>query len=187
MKIIKDNLANLMTISRLFLLPVMVWLLFIPESWAAWLCLFIYIIAATTDYLDGYAARKLNQISDFGTFLDPISDKIFVSTLLIMLVANGTISGAWIILVMLVFAREFLVSGLREYLGARSIKLPVTNLAKIKTTAQMLSLGFLIMAGHAPYTYEIGLIFLSLATALTLITGISYIIAGFKHFKNAES
>lgn len=187
MKIIKDNLANFMTISRLFLLPVMIWLLYIPADWAAWLCLFIYMIAATTDYLDGYLARKFNQISDFGTFLDPISDKIFVSTLLIMLVANGTITGAWIILVILIFAREFLVSGLREFLGAKSIKMPVSFLAKIKTTAQMLSLGFLIMSGHAPYTYEIGLIFLITATALTLITGTSYVISGFKHFKNAES
>lgn len=187
MKKIKDNLANILTTSRLFLLPVMVWLLYIPESWAAWLCLFLYMIAATTDYLDGYAARKLNQISDFGTFLDPISDKIFVSTLLIMLVANGTVAGAWIILVILIFTREFLVSGLREYLGAKDIKLPVTVLAKIKTTTQMLSLGFLIMAGHAPYTLELGLIFLSVATVLTLVTGLGYVRAGFKHFKNAQS
>lgn len=187
MNIIKNNLANLMTVSRLFLLPVMVWLLYIPHSWAAWLCLFLYIIAATTDYFDGYTARKLNQISDFGTFLDPISDKIFVSTLLIMLVANDTINGGWIILVILIFAREFLVSGLREYLGGKSIKVPVSFLAKIKTTAQMLSLGFLIMAGHAPYTLELGQIFLLLATILTLLTGISYMRAGFKHFKNVES
>lgn len=176
-----------MTVSRLFLLPVMVWLLYIPAAWAAWLCLFLYMIAATTDYLDGYTARKLNQISDFGTFLDPISDKIFVSTLLIMLVANGTITGGWIILVILIFAREFLISGLREYLGGKNVKVPVSFLAKIKTTTQMLCLGFLIMAEHAPHTLEIGLIFLSLATVFTLITGISYMRAGFKHFKNAES
>lgn len=182
MKILKNNAANLLTISRLFLLPVMVWLLYIPQSWAAWLCLFLYIIAATTDFFDGAVARKLNQISDFGTFLDPISDKIFVSTILIMLVANGAITGLWVLLVVAIFAREFLVSGLREYLGPKGIKVPVTFLAKIKTTAQMLSLGFLIMAGYAPYALEIGQIFLTIATALTLLTGAIYLIAGLKSF-----
>ncbi len=187
MNILKNNIANILTIARILLLPLIVALFYAEESWgapAAWLCLFIYIIAAITDFFDGYVARKLNQISAFGTFLDPISDKIFVSTLMILLVAFGRIEDSWIILVILIFAREFLVSGLREFLGPKNIKVPVTMLAKWKTTVQMLSLGFLILGPHAPYALDLGLVLLFLATILTLITGLSYMIVGIKHMKD---
>ncbi|MGH1378172.1 MAG: CDP-diacylglycerol--glycerol-3-phosphate 3-phosphatidyltransferase [Alphaproteobacteria bacterium] len=186
MDIIKNNIANILTVARLFLLPIIIALFFAEASWggfAAWLCLLIFAIAAITDFFDGYIARKYNQITAFGTFLDPISDKVFVSTLMILLVAFGKITGIWIICVILIFAREFLVSGLREFLGPKNIQMPVTKLAKWKTTVQMLSLGFLIIAGHAPYTLELGQVLLLIATVLTLITGISYMIVGLKHLK----
>ncbi len=186
MNIIKNNLANILTIARLLLLPVIIWLFYLESTWgwiAAWLCALIYAIASATDFFDGYIARKLNQISDFGTFLDPISDKIFVSSLMILLVAFGRIEGLWIILVILIFAREFMVSGLREFLGPKGIKVPVSKLAKWKTATQMLSLGFLILGGYAPYSLELGLVLLSIATILTLITGFIYMIIGFKHMK----
>ncbi len=186
MEIIKNNIANVLTVARLLLLPVIIALFFAESSWggfAAWLCLFIYAIASATDFFDGYIARKLNQISDFGTFLDPISDKIFVSSLMILLIAFGRIEGSWIILVILIFAREFMVSGLREFLGPKNIKLPVSRLAKYKTATQMLSIGFLIIGGYAPYALELGLILFALATVLTLITGFIYVIAGFKHME----
>ncbi len=137
-----------------------------------------------TDFFDGYIARKLNQISWFGTFLDPISDKIFVSTLLILLVAFNRIDGLWIILVILIFAREFLISGLREFLGAKDIKMPVSAMAKWKTSTQMLSIGFLILGNHAPYALELGQILLAIACALTIITGIHYLMIGLKHMKD---
>ncbi|PCJ98640.1 MAG: CDP-diacylglycerol--glycerol-3-phosphate 3-phosphatidyltransferase [Zetaproteobacteria bacterium] len=187
MDIIKNNLANILTVARLFLLPVIIFLFYVEDTWgsiAAWLCLLVYAIAAATDFFDGYIARKYNQITDFGTFLDPISDKIFVSTLLILLVAFGQIQGLWIICVILIFAREFLVSGLREFLGPKNIQMPVTKLAKCKTMVQMLSLGFLIIGQHAPYTLELGQVLLALATGLTLITGISYMFVGLKHIKD---
>ncbi|MGH1403550.1 MAG: CDP-diacylglycerol--glycerol-3-phosphate 3-phosphatidyltransferase [Alphaproteobacteria bacterium] len=187
MDIIKNNIANILTISRLFLLPVIIALFYAESSWggfAIWLCLFFYIIASITDYFDGYIARKLNQISAFGTFLDPISDKIFVSSLLILLTAFGKIDGLWLICVILIFAREFMISGLREFLGPKNVKVPVTRLAKWKTATQMLSLGFLIIGGYAPYAKELGLVLLLLATILTLITGLSYMITGFRHMKD---
>lgn len=187
MELIKNNLANILTIARLFLLPVIIALFFMEAYWggfAAYLCLFIYIIAAITDFFDGYIARKMNQITPFGTFLDPISDKIFVSSLLILLVAFQRIEGLWLILVILIFAREFLVSGLREFLGPKNVKMPVTKLAKWKTATQMLALGFLIIGNYAPYSKELGLVLLALATLLTLITGISYMIAGLKHMND---
>lgn len=176
------NLANIMTLFRLVLLPVMIVLFFIPTSWAAWTCLFIYIIGAVTDYLDGFFARKFGQVSDFGKFMDPISDKIFVATILLMLVAVGRIEGTMVLAVVVIIAREFMVSGLREFLGAREVKLPVTNLAKWKTTLQMLSLGFLIVSPYVPLTGLIGNIGLAGAALLTAITGWNYIRAGMKHF-----
>ncbi len=186
MQIIKNNIANILTIARLLLLPVIIALFFVEASWggvAAWLSLIVYAAAAGTDFFDGYIARKLNQISDFGTFLDPISDKIFVSSIMILLVAFGRIEGLWLILVIVIFAREFMVSGLREFLGPKGIKVPVSKLAKYKTATQMLSLGFLIIGEYAPYALELGLVLLSLATILTLVTGVSYMVIGFKHMK----
>ncbi len=186
---LESNLANTLTVARLLLLPVILGLFALESIWggfAIFLCLIVYIIAAITDYFDGYIARKLNQISDFGTFLDPISDKIFVASLLLLLAAFGKIGGIWLLLVMLIFAREFLISGLREFLGSKDVKVPVTNLAKYKTAAQMLSLGFLIIGGYAPFAKELGLLFLTAATVLTLMTGASYMKAGWQHMKSDE-
>ncbi len=187
MKFVRNNIANILTVTRLLLLPVIIALFFLQNSWggiAIWLSLFFYIIAAMTDYFDGYIARKLNQISWFGTFLDPISDKIFVSTILILLIAFGKIAGLWIILVIIIFAREFLISGLREFLGPKNIKMPVSMMAKYKTTVQMLALGFLIIANHAPYALELGLVLLAIACLLTVITGLQYMITGLKHMND---
>ncbi len=188
MNFIKNNIANILTVSRLLLLPFIIALFFAENTWggfAVWLCLLLYIIGSVTDFFDGYVARKLNQISGFGTFLDPISDKIYVSTLLILLVSFDKIEGVWIILVVLIFMREFLISGLREFLGPKNVKMPVSLLAKWKTTVQMLSLGFLIIGNdYAPYTTELGLWLLLLATALTLITGVSYMRVGMAHLRS---
>ncbi len=189
MKYIKNNIANILTISRLALLPFIVALFYMEASWGAlaiWPILFIYIVSALTDYFDGYLARKLNQITAFGTFLDPISDKIYVSILLILLVAFDKIDGLWLICVLLIFAREFLISGLREYLGPKNIQVPVSNLAKWKTATQMLCLGFLIIGGYAPYAKELGLVLLFFATVLTIVTGLSYMITGFHHLRNEK-
>lgn len=189
MNFIKNNLANILTVARLFLLPVMIALFFAEDQWgavAAWLCLVVYVVASITDFLDGYIARKLNQISAFGTFLDPISDKIFVASILVLLVAFGKVTDLGIILVIIIFAREFLISGLREFMGPMNIKVPVTKLAKWKTTVQMLSLGFLIVGDHAPYMRELGMFMLSAATVLTVLTGFNYMRASLRHFKKAQ-
>lgn len=182
MDIIKNNLANILTLSRLLLLPLIIALFYVQSGWSAWLCLILYAIAAATDYFDGYIARKYNQISAFGTFLDPIIDKIFVSSLLVLLVAFGQITGGWIVLVIIIFAREFLISGLREYLAPKNIQVPVSKLAKWKTAVQMLATGFLIISGYAPYVQELGHLLLALATIITVITGFSYVFEARKHF-----
>ncbi len=147
-------------------------------SGVTWVCFALYVLASLTDFFDGWLARKLNQISAFGTFLDPISDKIFVGSLLILLVAFDRLDGLWLIPVLLIFFREFLISGLREFLGPHDVKMPVTNLAKWKTTLQMLSLGFLILGPILPHVLEIGQWSLLAAAILTLITGWGYFKVG---------
>ena len=177
------TLPNILTMMRMLLLPLVICCFYLEADIgpvATWACFGVYVIASITDFFDGWVARKLNQISAFGTFLDPISDKIFVATLLILLVAFGRLEGLWILPVILIFFREFLISGLREFLGPHDVKMPVTNLAKWKTTVQMLSLGFLILGPAVPYTLAVGQWSLLLAAILTLITGWGYMKAGMK-------
>lgn len=180
------NLANCLTLFRLALLPFIIWLLFIPEDWAGLTALGLYAVGSITDWLDGYVARKYNQITEFGTFLDPISDKIYVASILVALVATHAIEGPWVILVILIFVREFTISGLREYLGPKQIKVPVSQLAKWKTTAQMIATGFLIVGPYVPYTWEIGLGALALATLLTLQTASTYLTLGLHHILRGD-
>ncbi|MCB1783180.1 MAG: CDP-diacylglycerol--glycerol-3-phosphate 3-phosphatidyltransferase [Alphaproteobacteria bacterium] len=189
MTFLKENFANILTVSRLFLLPIMIGLFYLEPAWggwAAWLCGLVYAIAAVTDFFDGYVARKYNQTSAFGTFLDPISDKIFVATLMILLVGAGRIAGLWLLPVIVIFAREFLISGLREFLGPKNVQVPVMRLAKWKTASQMLAIFFLIIGPYAPYALGLGLWLLMIAAVLTVITGAEYMIAGAKHFRTPE-
>lgn len=180
------NLANILTISRLILLPFIIGLFFCEEAAGAsamWPALGLYIVAALTDYFDGWVARKFNQTSAFGTFLDPISDKIFVAALLVTFVAFGRLDGVWIVPVVVILSREFLVSGLREYLGPKNIQLPVTTLAKWKTAAQMLSLGFLIIGPYLAYGLLAGQLLLLVAAVITVLTGATYLKAGLADMK----
>ena len=184
------TLPNILTMGRIAVLPFMFACFLLENTYGAgvvWLCFGLYVLAALTDFFDGWVARKFNQVSAFGTFLDPISDKIFVSCLLVLLVGFGRLDGIWMIPALLILFREFLVSGLREYLGPHNIKLPVTNLAKWKTTLQMVSLGFLILAPVLPYVLEIGRWSLLAAAILTLITGWGYMKAGWGFMKASDN
>jgi len=178
------NLPNILTLSRIATLPILIGLLFVPEIWAAWTALALYVLSALTDFLDGWIARKQNIVSEFGTFLDPISDKIFVVSLLFVLVGIGRLPEFWIIAPIIIVIRELLVSGLREFLGPKNVKLPVSKLAKWKTTFQMLALGFLIIGPFAPYALITGQWLLALAAALTLITGWGYLKTGMTHIQS---
>lgn len=179
------NLPNIMTIGRLLTLPLLVVLMMIDASWAAWSALGIYTLGCVTDFLDGYIARHYNLESNFGKFLDPIADKIFIATVLICLIANGNLSGWGVVPVLIILSREFLVSGLREFFGPKNIQFPVSKLAKWKTGIQMFALGFLIMGEYGvpvlPLNIEIGYTLLVIATILTAITGWTYMKEGLKH------
>ncbi|NIX76257.1 CDP-diacylglycerol--glycerol-3-phosphate 3-phosphatidyltransferase [Microvirga terricola] len=185
------NLANLLTYGRLVAVPVVVGLLFWPEDhWSRWAALAIFALAAVTDYLDGYIARAYAQQSSLGRMLDPIADKLLVAACLLMLVADKTIQGWALWAAIVILCREILVSGLREFLAELKVSVPVSKVAKWKTTLQLLAVGFLI-AGPAgetvlPHTVLIGTILLWASAILTIYTGWDYLKTGIHHLMDEE-
>jgi CDP-diacylglycerol--glycerol-3-phosphate 3-phosphatidyltransferase len=183
------NLANMLTYGRLVAVPAVVGLLYWPEDhWSRWAALVVFALAAITDYLDGYVARTYGQQSALGRMLDPIADKLLVAACLLMLVAVGTIHGWSLWAAIVILCREILVSGLREFLAELKVSVPVSRVAKWKTTLQLVSLGFLI-AGPAgetvlPNNTLIGIVLLWVAAILTIYTGWDYFKNGIHHLMN---
>lgn len=180
------NLPNVLTYGRVLAVPVVVGLMFWPEEfWMRWAALAVFAIAAITDFFDGYLARAWQQQSTLGRMLDPIADKLLVSATLLMLVADRTINSWSIWAAIVILSREILVSGLREYLAELRVSVPVSTVAKWKTTLQLVALGFLIVgpAGEhlLPGTLKIGLGLLWISAILTLYTGYDYFRAGIHH------
>lgn len=182
------NLPNVLTYIRIAAVPVVVALLFWPEDFTSrWAALAIYTAAAITDFFDGYLARMWSQQSSMGRILDPIADKLLIAAVLMMLVYVNTIDGMSVWAAIVILCREMLVSGLREFLAEVHVSVPVSQLAKWKTTMQLIALGFLIAgpAGDALFpagwTQSIGLILLWVAALLTLYTGYDYFKAGIRH------
>jgi len=180
------NLPNLLTYGRVAAVPVVVALLFWPsDAWARWSALAVYAAAAITDFFDGYLARMWSQQSSLGRMLDPIADKLLVASCLLMLAADNSIHGWTLWAAVVILCREILVSGLREYLAALRVSVPVTKLAKWKTTVQLVAIGFLI-AGDAgqqvlPFTTMIGIALLWVSAIFTIYTGWDYFRAGIRH------
>jgi cardiolipin synthase len=180
------TLPNILTYGRVIAVPVVVVLLFWPDlSWMRWTALCIFILAGVTDFFDGYLARAWSQQSSLGRMLDPIADKLLVAAVLLMLVADHTITSFSIWAAIVILCREILVSGLREYLAELKVSVPVSKVAKWKTTLQLVALGFLIAGRTAdlivPGVTQAGLILLWVAALLTLYTGWDYMKAGIKH------
>ncbi len=184
------NIPNLLTYARIVAVPLIVVCFFIEgrlesSDFARWTGLGLFVAASITDYLDGYLARIWNQTSNIGRMLDPIADKLLVASVLLLMAADGTIAGWSLWAAITILCREILVSGLREYLAALKVSVPVTRIAKWKTTAQMFALAFLL-AGPAgdkvlPYTTEMGITLLWISAVLTFYTGYDYFRAGVKH------
>src|SRR5580658_3225264 len=174
---------NLLTYARIAAVPLVVacmyWqALLAGDMWLRWVALAIFIAAGITDILDGYLARSLGQQSSFGQMLDPIADKLLVASCLLMLAADQTIRGWSLWAAIVILCREILVSGLREYLAELRVSVPVTRLAKWKTTAQLVAIGFLL-AGEAgdkiiPVVTVTGLTLLWISAIVTLYTGYDY-------------
>jgi len=189
-------LPNVLTYARIAAVPAVVACMYWQDIlqgglWLRWLALLIFIAAAITDFLDGYFARVWAQQSKFGRMLDPIADKLLISSILLMLAADGTIRGWSLWAAIVILCREILVSGLREYLAELRVGVPVTALAKWKTTLQLVAIGFLI-AGEAgdeiiPVVTLLGLTLLWLAALLTLYTGWDYFRAGLDHLMEDDA
>ena len=186
------NLPNLLTYGRILAVPLVVLCFFFEgrlqsSDFARWSALAIFLIASVTDFLDGYLARIWKQTSNIGRMLDPIADKLLVSTCLLLLAADTdrTIAGWSLWAAIIILCREILVSGLREYLADLKVSVPVTRLAKWKTAIQLFAIGFLL-AGPAgdelfPYTTQTGIALLWISAVVTLYTGYDYFRAGLKH------
>ncbi len=177
----KEEIPNYLTISRVALIPILIGLMYIPFYFTSWIALVLYAAICITDYLDGYLARKWKVVSPMGTFLDPIADKILIAILLIVFVDLGRLPGVWILPVLIILMREFLIAGLREFLGSKDVKVPVMFIAKWKTTVQMVAMGFLII-GHISNSFLfIGWAGILIAAAITAYTGYVYMKAGWQH------
>ncbi|ABC62881.1 CDP-diacylglycerol--glycerol-3-phosphate 3-phosphatidyltransferase [Erythrobacter litoralis] len=198
------TLPNILTLSRIFAVPLLGFFLWWPEWQVGYAIGFVlYCVIGITDFFDGYLARAQGTVSKLGVFLDPIADKIMVAAVILVLTAQGYLRGPYVgdlhaIAGLVILVREIAVSGLREYLAGLQVSVPVTKLAKWKTTLQLLSLGALILGGavHGPppatlaeanlrladqWVHLIGLASLWGAAILTLITGWDYLRVGLKH------
>lgn len=173
------SLPNLVTYFRILMVPVLVVTFFFEGNWARWAACVIFATAAFTDMLDGYLARARKEQSELGRMLDPIADKLLISTALLLLVGLETITGASVVAAVIILCREILVSGLREHLAELRVKLPVSWLAKWKTAAQLIAVGILLSlpAGGIQYHFfeELGLFLLWCAALLTVYTGYDYL------------
>jgi len=183
-------LPNILTYGRIVAVPVVVGCMFSQNIlhgglWLRWVALAVFVAAGISDFLDGYFARIWAQQSSLGRMLDPIADKLLVASCLLMLAAESTIHGWSLFAAAVILCREILVSGLREYLAALRVSVPVTKLAKWKTTIQLVAIGFLI-AGEAgeqiiPATTLIGIVLLWMSAIFTIYTGWDYFRAGIHH------
>lgn len=187
------TLPNILTLSRIVAVPVLVWLLWWPDWHLGYgLAFGMYCLMGITDYFDGYLARAQGTVSKMGIFLDPIADKIMVAAVILVLTAKGMIYGVHVIAALVILLREIAVSGLREFLAGLKVSVPVSQLAKWKTTLQILALGALVLMGavpgwSVPFTggwitpTSVGLVTLWGAAALTALTGWDYLRVGLKH------
>ena len=185
----KFKIPNYLTIGRIIIVPVFVITFYLPGFYGDIIPFALFLIASFTDFLDGLLARMYKEESELGELLDPIADKIIVATALILLVMNGTIQSYEVIAAIIILTREILVSGLREFLAKEQIKLPVSNLAKMKTFLQMFAIAILLAGetGNKIVNFQdynaqtIGIILLWLSAFITLYTGYEYLRKSIDH------
>ena len=185
----KIKIPNILTIGRIIIVPFFVISFFLPGFYGEIIPFLLFILASFTDFLDGLLARLYKEESKLGELLDPIADKIIVSTALILLVMNETIQNYEVIAAIIILTREILISGLREFLADVHIKIPVSSLAKVKTFIQMFSIAILLTGetGNKIINFEdynaqtVGIILLWLSAFLTLYTGYDYVRKGIEH------
>ena len=180
----KFNIANFLTIARIIVIPIIVICIYLKSPFYGWVAFILFCVASITDYFDGYIARIRNEITNFGTFLDPIADKLLVAAVILILTSKGIIADWETIPALIILLREIAVSGLREYLAGIKISVPVSRIAKLKTSIQLIALAFLILSESQislmPIVF-IGKVSLWIAGILTLYTGFDYLKSAIKH------
>ena len=185
-----DHLPNVLTLARIALVPILVAAFWLPLPAGRWIALAIFLIAAITDYADGIIARARNAESRLGQMLDPIADKLLVSSALMMLVYMSDIRGLVLVPALIILAREIMVSGMREFLATIAVRVPVTGIAKFKTATQVVALSLLIGAPVVESAFGVlhllGIIALWLAALLTIYTGFVYVQANLAHMSGPE-
>tara|TARA_Y100000590_G_C15554814_1_gene952392 strand:- start:552 stop:1100 length:549 start_codon:yes stop_codon:yes gene_type:complete len=180
----KWNIANLLTIARIIVIPIIVICIYLKSPFYGWVAFILFCIASITDYFDGYIARIRNEITNFGTFLDPIADKLLVAAVILILTSKGIIADWETIPALIILLREIAVSGLREYLAGIKVSVPVSRIAKLKTSIQLIALALLILTESQITLVPImiiGKVALWVAGILTLYTGFDYLKSGAKH------
>lgn len=175
----KKNVPNLLTVSRALAIPAIISSFYIESKYASLITISIFIFACITDFFDGYLARAWKVQSNFGKLFDPIADKLVVVSTIIMLVYKQKINDVTIIPSVIIVCREILVSGLREFLIATNVSLPVSKAGKIKTFLQMVAIVALIMSDYEATKY-IGMICLWAAAVMTMWSGYNYVLVGIK-------
>jgi len=178
------TLPNLLTLSRILMIPALIGTFYLEPGFGNWAALFVFVLAGITDFFDGYLARTRGEFSKLGQFLDPVADKLLIASAILMISAFGRIGGITVIAAVIILCREILVSGLREFLAEVQVSVPVTTLAKWKTTVQIIAISFLLVGDASPAwipATDIGIISLWLAAVLTLYTGYDYLRAGLRH------
>ena len=176
-------LPNVLTVSRIVFIPVIIACFYIGSRFSMYTAFGVFIAACITDFLDGYLARLYKQMSNFGRCFDPIADKLLVSTLIVLLAGFQHINGLNLIAAIVILFREIFVSGMREFLVEIKVPLPVSRLAKVKTTVQMLSLAMILfaLAEQSQSFFEMGILLLWIAAVLTIVTGYQYFAKGIRH------
>ena len=179
------NISNILTLLRIAVIPIIVICIYMKEPYFGWIAFFLFCLASITDYFDGYIARLRDEITNFGTFLDPIADKLLVAAVILILTSKGVIRDWDTIPALIILLREITVSGLREYLAGIKVSIPVSRIAKLKTFLQLSALAILILSESTLNLIQIiylGKIFLWSSGILTLYTAYDYVKGSIKHF-----
>ena len=178
------TIPNIITFIRIFLIPIILYLLFSENPNIVLIAGLLFIVSSVSDYFDGYLARTLNQSSKLGALLDPIADKLLIASVIVVLVDTSVISNIHVVPAIIILLREIAISGLREFLAKLNTDMPVSKLAKYKTTFQMVSLSILIISLGFELNdllWNIGLITLWIAAIITLLSAYNYMVKGLKH------
>ncbi|MGB8713529.1 MAG: CDP-diacylglycerol--glycerol-3-phosphate 3-phosphatidyltransferase [Onishia taeanensis] len=180
------NIPNILTLARIAFIPLLVVIFYLPYSWSMLLAAALFGLAAITDWLDGYLARRWNQSTPFGAFLDPVADKLMVAVALALLIERY--DAAWLTLpALVIIGREIVISALREWMAEMGKRgtVAVSSIGKVKTTLQMVALLLLLGFPQDSLVAQLGIVTLYLAAALTLWSMQQYLRAAWPHLSRS--